>query len=62
MTDDDIVEALAVQLWGMNLDRDAHSIARDLLPTVRQLAAPVQGCTVACPVGVAHAHPPLVQA
>lgn len=38
VTDDDIVDSLAAVVWGMNLDRDAHSIARDLVPVVRSLA------------------------
>lgn len=38
MSDDQLAEALALVIWGMNLDRDAHSIAADLVPTVRELA------------------------
>lgn len=61
VTDDDpVVEALAAQLWGMNLDRDAVSIARDLAPLVRSLAptplVPLVPCMRApgapCPGGI----------
>lgn len=41
MSDDQLVEYLAATLWGLNLDRDAHSIARDLVPVVRQVAPQV---------------------
>lgn len=38
MTDDQLVDELAAVVWGLNLDRDAVSIARDLVPVVRQVA------------------------
>lgn len=34
-----VIERLAAVIWGLNLDRDAHSIAADLAPIVVELAA-----------------------